>query len=436
MFYYLICRFLKNGVENLSEKAYVYEVCLEDWRKVKVGYHYKIKNTDGYDYRGSFIEIVGKVYFLNKQRIRENYSDKQESMFVNEYSSTESDFLIKKLAKIEPAGKLPYADILQDKIVLLSTVSFYRPIKIYGKICSSLREAYSIYKENETKLIDNHNDIFISGVSLECTNTCATNYSTLNSGTLSCNCNYNYNNISNNDYTFKNEIKGEKKSMNKIFGNVEFGKYTGNKITMSVNGLAYLTNDNKYVAYDANKLTLTDVSEFVFDMKGLLYLFPVAIKDIKVGDIIKHGDSYVIVTEIVNNACLEVIDPSSNEVKNIIPLRNIFGFNFYTKVVSLMGNNAFGTINETNPFGNALPLFLMMGDNKTGFDAKTFMLMNMLNEGKMDFQNNPYLMFLFLDNKGDMNDLLPLMMLSNGNFSFGEKTSSCETEKEKENKKS
>lgn len=106
-----------------------------------------------------------------------------------------------------------------------------------------------------------------------------------------------------------------------------------------------------------------------------------------------------------------------------------FCLDIYTKVVSLMGEGAFGTIDESNPFGNMLPFFLMMGDkNSDGFDPKTFMLMASLNGGAMDFQNNPWLMYMLMDNKGDMGDILPLMMISNGGFNFGgaKKTFKCE----------
>ena len=75
----------------------------------------------------------------------------------------------------------------------------------------------------------------------------------------------------------------------------------------------------------------------------------------------------------------------------------------------------------------------MMGDKNTnGFDAKTFMLMTALNGGAMDFQNNPYLMMMMFDKESDMGDILPLMMIANGGFKFGEKACGCNYEKNKE----
>ena len=212
--------------------------------------------------------------------------------------------------------------------------------------------------------------------------------------------------------------------MNKIFGNVEFGKYTGREIKMSVNGLAYLADNGKYVAYDKNKLTLTDVTDFVFDMDGLLYLFPVAIKDIKIGDIIKHGNSYVIVRDISGGNFLEVIEPCSNEVKTIMPLRNIFGFDFYTKVVSLIGENTFGDFNEDNPFGNMLPFFLMKDSGETSA-LEMFMLMNLTNGARTNNSLNPFLLMALSKNE-DMKDILPLMMMTGSSFGFGATKENCD----------
>lgn len=387
MYYYLVCRFLRE--KELSPKPYVYSVVREDYDKAKIGYQYKIRNSDGYNYRDSSVEITGK-YETDKKQMVNGGNLVDEDVFSFNYIA------VKKLVKLSYTGKNPKADIFETRIGPNSNKSIENPISYNRSVYSCIRDI----KDNPNICIDKDSlTLTISGDGFVF-----------------------------NDYITKKESK-EKKAMNKIFGNVEFGKYTGRDIKMSVSGLAYLAGDGKYVAYDKNKLTLTDVTDFVFDMEGLLYLFPVSIKDIQIGDIIRHGDSYVIVKDIAGGNFLEVIEPRSNELKTVMPLHNIFGFDFYTKVVSLMGEGAFGTIDESNPFGNMLPFFLMMGDkNSDGFDPKTFMLMASLNGGAMDFQNNPWLMYMLMDNKGDMGDILPLMMISNGGFNFGgaKKTFKCE----------
>lgn len=408
MYYYVVCRFLKNL--HLGENPYTYEVKKELFDKLKIGYHYKIRNKSGYTYQGAFVEVTGLFACPTKKKVEGTQLVEDDSP--SRYNKIE----IKELVVMEEAGKYEHA----DEVIPIITANPYDcryPIIVGGVKYTSARDAY-----NDNKWIMNipkintvlNIDDTVNKITSNGTITFTTDGIAFSKG------NFDIYNLDEND-------KKEKKTMSKIFGNVEFGKYAGREIKMSVNGLAYLADNGKYVAYDKNKLTLTDVTDFVFDMDGLLYLFPVAIKDIKIGDIIKHGNSYVIVKDIAGGNFLEVIEPCSNEVKKVMPLRNIFGFDFYTKVVSLMGEGAFGTIDESNPFGNMLPFFLMMDNKeKEGFDAKTFMLMTVLNGGAMDFKNNPYLMMMMLDNKGDMGDLLPLMLIANNGFDFGKKDCDCD----------
>ena len=100
------------------------------------------------------------------------------------------------------------------------------------------------------------------------------------------------------------------------------------------------------------------------------------------------------------------------EAKAIIPTKNMFGFNFMTKVVNLF-DNFMSTPNSNNPFGNMLP-FLMMGDNKN-FDPMMMMFMTGQNNFNVnDMFSNPMMMyFMMKDNKNT--DLLPMFMMMNMN---------------------
>lgn len=427
MYCYIVCRFLKEL--SLGAKPYVYEVRKELFDKVKIGYHYKIKNSNGYSYQDAFVEVTGKYRTARPQKIKNDY-------LVNEEDAKFDSLPIKELVVMEEAGKRFCANEVQGFISEDPNRSSRTPISFKGDRYSDVESLSKAVKRAKTMIHPEYQlGIDLSGsVDLNNTisNSITTPYLTINGDGITFTTSSPVLDDDLKELFGIKEDKKEKKTMNKIFGNVEFGKYTGREIKMSVNGLAYLAENGKYVAYDKSKLTLTDVTDFVFDMEGLLYLLPVAIKDIQVGDIIKHGGAYVIVKDIAGGNFLEVIEPCTNEVKTIMPLRNIFGFDFYTKVVSLMGEGAFGTIDESNPFGNMLPFFLMTGDKNTdGFDAKTFMLMNMFGGGAMDFNSNPYLMMMLFDNKGDMGDILPLMMFTNGgNFFHKKETCDCNCKKE------
>ena len=59
-----------------------------------------------------------------------------------------------------------------------------------------------------------------------------------------------------------------------------------------------------------------------------------------------------------------------------MPVTSIFGFNYVTKVVSLMNVNA-GAPSAENPFGNLMPFMMMssvMGDNSDNDFSKMMMM--------------------------------------------------------------
>lgn len=212
-----------------------------------------------------------------------------------------------------------------------------------------------------------------------------------------------------------NKENKEKNTMKNLIKGFDFGKYTGADIKMSIKGLAYRNfKTGTFQAYDATTNQLVDVDNFVLDFDAMLYKMPVATKDIKEGDILVHNGTFVIVLNVKEN--IKVIDPAAGEVKYIVPATNIFGFNFYTKIVNLMGDMFTSTATADMPFGNLMPLMLMSDNKGSDNMMETFMLMNMMNGGKSEF-NPMMLMLMGGDNKKDM---LPLMMMMNGgNFNFG-----------------
>ena len=88
----------------------------------------------------------------------------------------------------------------------------------------------------------------------------------------------------------------------------------------------------------------------------------------------------------------------SAERKVIMPVKNMFGFNYYTRVVSFMdmGGEAVQP-SEDNPFGN--PMMFALLSNEGGLD-------------KLD----PMMMFALMGGMGgnmkDMNPMMLAMMLS------------------------
>lgn len=206
----------------------------------------------------------------------------------------------------------------------------------------------------------------------------------------------------------KVETKESNKMDNKMF-NFDFGPIKGDNIRMSMYGLAIKNRDGNYVAWDKTNESIMNVDILNFSSDGLMYKMPVPIKDIKDGDIIIHNRVPMFVVETFEKA-LDVIDIYSGEHKTIILSRSPFGFNFATKVVSLIDFGAMSdnTPSEDNPFGNMWPL-LMLNDSGS-IDPMMLALMCM---GKGD-NTNPMMMCALLASKGDNDNLLPLMLMMNG----------------------
>lgn len=206
--------------------------------------------------------------------------------------------------------------------------------------------------------------------------------------------------------------KEDNKMDNKIF-NFDFGPIKGDSIRMSMYGFAVKNRDGNYVAWDRVNENIMNVDILNFNGDGLMYKIPVAIKDIKDGDIVIHNKVPMFVLEVFEKS-LDVIDIYSGERKSIILSRSPFGFNFATKVISLIDFGAMSgdTPSEDNPFGNMWPL-LMLGDSGS-IDPMILALMCASKGGCA----NPMMMYALLASKGNNDNLLPLIFMMNGG-SFG-----------------
>ena len=222
---------------------------------------------------------------------------------------------------------------------------------------------------------------------------------------------------------FKNgqsiDVIKEDKSMNmkKLMGDFMFGKVDTNTIKYSFNGIAFKAEDGvTYNVYNADG-TITNVSDMVMDIP--VFAMPVSKAQLAVGDVILHpADRTPLIVKENAETAIIAVEPKSNEIKTFAPKKSIFGFDFYTKIMTPMDMFGGANANADNPFGNMLP-FLMMGDGNTDMSTMLmFTMMNGANGGAMDM--NSMLPFLMLSNKngGDNNDFLMAMLMAKG---FGAK---------------
>ena len=195
---------------------------------------------------------------------------------------------------------------------------------------------------------------------------------------------------------------------NKIF-NFDFGPIKSDNVRMSMYGLAVKKRSGNYVAWDKANESIMNVDILNFNGDGLMYKMPVPIKDIKEGDIIIHNRIPMFVVEVYEKT-LGVIDVFSGEKKNIILSKSPFGFDFATKVVSIMDFCAMNddAPSEDNPFGNMWPLLMLNDSGSIDPMALAFMC-----AGK-GHGANPMMIYALLASKGNNDNLLPLMLMMNG----------------------
>ena len=198
-----------------------------------------------------------------------------------------------------------------------------------------------------------------------------------------------------------------------LMKNVKFGKVTD--VFMSVYGPAFKSSNGEYISYDKNGENWIDVTGMTIDMPAA-YMIPVAKSDVEEGDFILHNNTWVRVIKVDENK-IEVEKILEKEVVSIVPTKNLFGFDYYTKLVSFGLEGLINSADENNPFGNFIP-FLLMGDNSDLDDILPLMLMMNSKDGapSMNF-NNPLMFYILMgDGKSNKFDkMLPLMLMMNQN---------------------
>ena len=212
------------------------------------------------------------------------------------------------------------------------------------------------------------------------------------------------------------EKKKEKIMFESMMKNLHFGKADNAKMSIYGPALREAVSGDTWIAFDKSKEQWIDVPwEAILDIP--LLEMPVAKNDIQIGDFIFHaGVGWVRVIDFDDemNYFIEAEDPSNHEIIKILPTRNMFGFDFYTKLIVPFDMGAtFGGASASNPFG-MLPMLMMMSDkNKSGSgDNSMLMAMMMMQNGGMDFASNPLMMYALMGDKGSDNSMLMAMLMS------------------------
>lgn len=366
---------------------------------------YHITNESGYNYRGAKVVIIATAGISNKE----------------EYNLSG----LKRITSAECCGEVEYprSERNQDEYEARRDFDILRKkttptVKNSSDIFSWLDGPYNFTSNATNKTTQN--DI------LNTWNTCTTG-KLANVGTTTIKLNgtgiitntpkeeTNYLKL-NNPPKINTEKKKEKTMFESMMKNLHFGKADNAKMSIYGPALREAVSGDTWIAFDKSKEQWIDVPwEAILDIP--LLEMPVAKNDIQIGDFIFHaGVGWVRVIDFDDemNYFIEAEDPSNHEIIKILPTRNMFGFDFYTKLIVPFDMGAtFGGASASNPFG-MLPMLMMMSDkNKSGSgDNSILMAMMMMQNGTMDFTSNPMMLYALLGDKGGDNSILMAMLMS------------------------
>lgn len=134
-----------------------------------------------------------------------------------------------------------------------------------------------------------------------------------------------------------------------------FGKIAPGMCRLTMNGNIAVKCANGYKSYNVKKGTLTNVTNFCFNVGDEMF-FVIPTNKVEVGDIILVQGKPKCVTE-VNKKIITVIDYENSEVRQVVPERHVFmgSTYFYGKVISMFGNS----FKQGKGLGNVMKMMMM-----------------------------------------------------------------------------
>ena len=209
--------------------------------------------------------------------------------------------------------------------------------------------------------------------------------------------------------------KGEDSMNNlakKMFG--EIGQLKSGIAALTFNGqIAFKRENGDYVRYNTETKAIENQMDLV--IKGtekMMFIMPYNV--VAVGDILKYRDKFAQVVAIKENGSLIAIDFETGTEIVILKETNIFGIQFYMKVVSLLN------MQDPNMPGGFNPMMLMLLNKEDKDDdmMKAILMSQMFTGQGM----NPLMMMAMINNNNEsdmMNTILLLQMCSGQGFMHG-----------------
>lgn len=210
------------------------------------------------------------------------------------------------------------------------------------------------------------------------------------------------------------ENEKENTKMNMKFLDTQFGKV--DDVAMSIYGATFKTVGTdglvRHIAFDPQTEEYIDIPDEMILAKGsYCYAMPATADTLHIGEYIRHNGAWARVIDVDDAARLVVEKIATREVATILPVRSMFGYSFYTKLITPF-QSGFMTADAAHPFGNILP-FLMMGEGD-GKMSEMLPLMLMSQNGMAGLDiSNPFMLMMLMGDKADKgSDMFKMMMMA------------------------
>lgn len=337
--------------------------------------------------------VVGKKYY---SKANSNLIDDNLKIYDDFFVSDEKNHVVGNIYKDEKffdkANKV--LNILRRDNVIKLTGSNYKVLSRTDLVAARhIFQGKVVYEDNDMVII-------YIGTNLETTK--------VTIGTPS----NNRLDISNQPISIYHDERKEDNNMNTMFGKMGFGKYVGDKFKLSMNGIAVLNHEGKYVVYNKDTNEFVDTTDMLLEIKDAIFTLPAV--DLHIGDTILHNDKPYYIIGTRNEIKAVSYEDCTQTV--LIPKTTILGLKYFTKVFSIFGDNFTGT---NDLFSNPMMLMSLMGDNKDDSLSKMLLMSSMAKGG--DFSKNPMMMAILLKdgNSGDLSTIAMMSMFNGGTNPFG-----------------
>lgn len=375
-------RFVNNS-GNLSPKTYEYKIRIPVPDGVYSQY-FNIETIDGNNYRNSKVVIIDTYPF--------SLQDFKESP-------------LKEIVKFTEAGA-PISEKHLQEMGRKNVIIPIEPCDFKLTLSDALVSSNCASDLNQSIYLTTSNPYDLGQWLKLKEDTESTSTSTTTTYTLSFNRSMQENATTDSFYKTEKENKPMFENITRKF---KFGPAPKPVVKMSPFGIAFKNNDDGWVTIN-DEGVMTSVDGMVFDMP-LIYMMPVAVKDVQIGDYIDHNGDWVKVMDENERGNFVCLHPWRGEEVNVIPAKSPFGFDFVTKLVCF-GEDMFTgkDASAQSPFGSMLPFMLMANGDMNDNSMLPLMLMMQDNGGALDMSNPFMLMALMGDKNDSKSDLmLPLM---------------------------